>query len=260
LQCATQAALDHATKAGYDVTAVGLATAGWVDPSQGRVVYATDNLPGWTGAHIAESLGAVTDLPVFVENDANALAVGEHRFGSASSMDDFICITLGTGLGGGCYVNGRLNRGAHFFANALGHICIEPNGRSCTCGRLGCLEAYTNTAALLDFANGNYPDSETLISAANAGASQALAAIRTLARYLAAGCTIFLQLLDPEALILAGGMLQNNPFLIAGLEEELAKMAPNWEQRGLKISASNLGYHAGVLGAAAVALEAMEQT
>jgi glucokinase len=218
------------------------------------VVYATENLPGWTGTRIAETIHGATGKPVFVENDANALAFGEKRFGAARDFEDFVCITLGTGVGGGCFVGGRLNHGSHFFSNAFGHICIEPNGRSCSCGQKGCLEAYTNTAALLDYAGNAYASAVTLIESANAGEVPAIGAIRSFAARLAAGCAILIQLLDPEALILAGGLAQDNPLLIAHLERELAALVPVWEQRHLKILTSSIGYHAGVLGAAALAL------
>jgi len=255
LKHATSEGLERSQKLGYAPAAIGIATAGWVDPAAGRVVYATENLPGWTGTPIADEIHTVTDLPVFVENDANALAVGEKHFGAGRELRDFVCITLGTGVGGGCYTGGVLNRGAHFFANALGHIRIEPNGRPCTCGQSGCLEAYTSAAALLEYAGHHFPDAASVIDAANAGESRARDAVRRVARYLAAGCAILVQLFDPEALILAGGLAQNNRELLPALEARLAESVPVWRQRRLRICVSALGYHAGVLGAAAVALE-----
>ena len=120
--------LARARESGLEPASIGIATAGWVDPRTGEVVYATENLPGWTGTRIAETIRQATGKPVFVENDANALAVGEKLFGAARDFADFVCITLGTGVGGGCFMGGRLNHGAHFFANAFGHICIDPTG------------------------------------------------------------------------------------------------------------------------------------
>ncbi len=146
---------------------VGIATAGWVDPHTGCVVYATGDLPGWTDTEIAATVSQACGLPVSVENDANALAAGEAVFGLGRGVRSFICITLGTGVGGGCYVDGALIRGSHSLANALGHIPCVPGGRPCTCGKSGCLEAYANAAALLDYARGRFPDAKTLIEAAN---------------------------------------------------------------------------------------------
>jgi N-acetylmannosamine-6-phosphate 2-epimerase/N-acetylmannosamine kinase len=241
--------------------AIGLATAGWVDPHSGQVVFATDNLPGWTGANPGAHLHQAFGLPVAVENDANALAVGEKHFGAAREESDFVCITLGTGVGGGCYVGGRLNRGRHFFANALGHIPIDPGGLPCTCGLRGCLEVYTNARALLRHAaQGNFTSAEEVIAAANAGDSTARSAVLTLAQYLAIGCASLVHLFDPDLLILAGGLVQNNPLLLGSLAENLAQRTTVWSQRKLRIVASSLGYSAGVLGAAAVAAAALAET
>jgi len=217
-------------------------------------VYATENLPGWTGANPASYLHEAFDLPVAAENDANALAVAEKHFGAAKAASDFVCITLGTGVGGGCYIGGQLNRGTHFFANALGHIAIEAGGLPCTCGLSGCLEQYANSSALLRYAGaGKFASADQVIAAANSGDCVAQGAIRTLARYLGAGCASIVSLVDPEMLILGGGLAQDNPLLLKALTDELAKRVVMWPQRKLRVQASALGYWAGVLGAAAVA-------
>lgn len=255
-QCASTC-LSEASERGLKPEALGLATAGWVDPDSGEVAYATENLPGWTGTPVGERLRRALGLPVAVENDANALAVGEKHFGAAKQATDFVCLTLGTGVGGGCYVGGRLNRGGHFFANALGHIPVAPGGLPCTCGKSGCLEVYANAAALLRYADhGNFTSCEAIIAAANAGEPTAQCAVKALAKYLGIGCTSIVNVLDPQMMILAGGLAQNNPLLVNLLTEELAKRVTVWRQRHLQVRASALGYWAGVLGAAAVAAAA----
>lgn len=261
LRQTASACLEETRRRSLKVEAIGLATAGWVDPGSGQVVYATENLPGWTGSKPGAFLHEVFGLPVAVENDANALAVAEKHFGAARTVSDFVCITLGTGVGGGCYVGGRLNRGIHFFANALGHIPIEPEGRPCTCGLAGCLETYTNAAALVRYAaSGNFNSGEQVIAAANAGDPIAQQAIYTYAKYLAMGCAAIVSLLDPELLILAGGLAQNNPILLGAVTDELAKRVTVWQQRKLRLEFSPLGYSAGVLGAAAVALAGVAES
>jgi glucokinase-like ROK family protein len=261
LQQTVSACLQEARRRTRKPEAIGLATAGWVDPGSGQVVYATENLPGWTGANPGACLREAFGLPVAVENDANALAVAEKHFGAAKAVSDFVCITLGTGVGGGCYINGRLNHGPHFFANGLGHIPIEPEGRLCTCGLAGCLETYTNASALVRYAaSGNYTSGEQVIAAANAGDFIAVQAIQTYAKYVAMGCAAIVSLLDPELLILAGGIAQNNPLLLSAVTDELAKRVTAWQQRKLRVEFSSLGYSAGVLGAAAVALAGVAES
>jgi putative N-acetylmannosamine-6-phosphate epimerase/predicted NBD/HSP70 family sugar kinase len=247
--------LDQARAAGLQPAAVGVATAGWVNPATGQVAYATENLPGWTNARIAEELEPELDLEVAVENESNALAMAENYFGVAKDAENFVCITLGTGVGGGAFVGGRLNHGAHFFASSVGHIPIEYEGRQCTCGGRGCLEAYTNGAALLRYANGSFPTAEELIVAANSGHPIARQAVNTYSRYLMMGISAVVHLMDPEMIILCGGIVQNNPTLLTDLQEELPNHVVDWGHRQLRICFSQLGYHAGVLGAAAVACE-----
>jgi predicted NBD/HSP70 family sugar kinase len=158
-------------------------------------------------------------------------------------------------VGGGAFIRGRLIDGAHFLASAVGHISIEYEGQQCTCGRKGCLEAYANGAALLRYANGSFDTAEELIVAANSGHPVARQAVQLYARYLAMGITAIVHMMDPEMIILSGGIVQNNPTLLDDLQEQLGKQVTAWEQRQLRVCFSQLGYHAGVLGAAAVAYE-----
>lgn len=249
-ECARQAA-----EAGIAAEALGIATAGWVDRRTGVVAYATENLPGWTGTPIATELVPVAGIPVAVENDANALAVAEKRFGLARNAADFVCFTLGTGVGGGCYTGSRLNRGRHSFANALGHIPIARTGPPCTCGRKGCLEMFANAAALVRYAGAGFADAGAVIAAANRGDRTARRAIGRLAEYLAAGSAAVIHLLDPELLIFSGGLVENNPLLLDRLRERLPREVTAWERRRVEVRASELGYYGGVYGAAAVAAE-----
>lgn len=255
LKRVTEIATTRADDGGYKPVAIGVATAGWVDSRTGRVVYATDGLPGWTGTRIGEELSAVSGLPVAVENDANALAVGEKHFGAAKSFSDFVALTLGTGLGGGCYVGGTLHRGPHYIANQIGHIPFESNGLPCSCGMSGCLETYVNAAALIRYAGDSFQSAAQVIAAADAGEKRADEAIRVLGRHLARGCANLIALLDPQALILGGGLTVNNPILFSVLHEELPQLLRPWENRGLQILPSELGYYGGVVGAAALAFE-----
>lgn len=261
LKRVAEIAINQAKDADYDPVAIGVATAGWPNVKTGRVVYATDNLPNWTGTRIGEELALAASLPVTVENDANALAIGEKHFGAAKSLDDFVCLTLGTGLGGGCYVGGILNRGAHYLANQMGHIPFMPDGVLCSCGMRGCLEPYVNASALIRYAGKAYTSAVQVIAAANAGEESACEAVRILGRHLARGCATCVSLLDPQAVILGGGLIENNPLLISVLHDELAQMVLPWKGRELRIMPSDLGYHGGVLGGAAVAFEfALEST
>lgn len=255
LRRVAQTAVAEARAKTLEPAAVGVATAGWVNSETGVVAYATENLPGWTGTRIAEEVSAAVQLPVGVENDANALAVAEKHYGAARGAQHFVCLTLGTGVGGGCYVRGELLRGKHYFANALGHITVEAGGEPCSCGRRGCLEMYANSAALLRFAGGPFSTAEEVIQSAKGGDAAARQAVEKLAHYLALGTASIIHVLDPEMIVLSGGLATDNPILIEALQRELATETNAWAQRGLRVVASELGYFGGVYGAAAVAAQ-----
>ncbi len=254
LQRAAGRIVEQARARGAEVSALGIATAGWVDTNRGVVVYATDTLPGWTGTAVTGPLSEALQIPVYIENDANALALAEQHFGDGRGLSDFVVITLGTGVGGGCVVGGRLRRGAHFIGNAIGHLSIDPAGPVCICGQRGCLETYASGAAMLGYAGNAYPNTEGLVAAANAGEAKAQSAIRETARHLARACATVANLLDPQAIVLSGGPAQNNLLLAKEVEAEVKGLVPAWDLRRLRVSCSALGYHGGVLGAAALAL------
>ncbi len=255
LRAAAARMIQEAAERGVEVRALGIATAGWVDSARGVIVYATDTLRGWTGTPVGEILKDALKLPVFVENDANALALAEKRFGSGRGLSDFLVITLGTGVGGGCVVGGELRRGAHFVGNAIGHLSIDPSGPACICGQRGCLETYASAQAMLGYAGNAFPNTESLVAAANSGDARAQEAVRETARHLARACALLANLLDPQGIVLSGGPAQNNPLLAREVEAKLMQLVPAWDLRRLRVSCSGLGYHGGVLGAAALALD-----
>lgn len=128
---------------------IGISTAGQVDSVNGRIVYATDSIPGYTGTEIKKIVEAETGIPTAVENDVNSAAIGEAVFGAAKGYDSFICLTYGTGIGGAIYLDGKLFTGNSFSAGEFGHIVTHAGGKSCTCGGCGCYEAYASASALV---------------------------------------------------------------------------------------------------------------
>ena len=238
--------------------AVGIATGGWIDPNRGRVVYATGNLPGWSGAEIRSELERTAGLPVAVENDANAMAVAERRFGLGRTIENFAAVTLGTGVGGGCYVGGRLSRGAHFLGNAVGHIVVEPGGLPCNCGQAGCLEVYANAAALVRYAGSGFVTAADVVRAACSGDATARSAMRTYAGYLARGLASLVHLLDPELIALSGGIAENNDILLADLYDCMSQLVIGWNRRRLRLELSKIACFGGVIGASAVAFDELD--
>jgi glucokinase len=131
-----------------DIEGIGIGSAGRINFNTGEVIYATDNLPGWTGINLKEIISQKYRTKTIVENDVNAAIVGENWLGSAKNFKDVLMITLGTGVGGAIILDGKLIRGSHFSAAEIGHTILYPDGKKCNCGQNGCVEQYISGTAI----------------------------------------------------------------------------------------------------------------
>ncbi len=131
-----------------DIEGIGIGSAGRINFNTGEVIYATDNLPGWTGINLKEIISQKYRTKTIVENDVNAAIVGENWLGSAKSFKDVLMITLGTGVGGAIILDGKLIRGSHFSSAEIGHTILYPGGKRCNCGQNGCVEQYISGTAI----------------------------------------------------------------------------------------------------------------
>jgi glucokinase len=131
-----------------DIEGIGIGSAGRIDFNTGEVIYATDNLPGWTGINLKEIISQKYKTKTIVENDVNAAIIGENWVGSAKNYRDILMITLGTGVGGAIILDGKLIRGSHFSAAEIGHTILYPDGKKCNCGQNGCAEQYISGTAI----------------------------------------------------------------------------------------------------------------
>lgn len=250
-----------------------VAAAGLVAGDEGRVVVAP-NIPGFRDAPLAELLSQRLGIPVFVENDASAAALGEHRFGAGRGVRHLLHATLGTGIGGGIVIDGRLYRGAKGFAGEIGHIVLDPAGPRCGCGARGCLEALVSGTAfarrarrlletgkapiLATLVDGREPTGEDLLAAARAGDLAAEAEIRNGGHILGLGLASLLNVLNPERLTLSGGLLAMGELLLEPMHRAMRSL-PYGPAAGTDIRLTELGGDTGLLGAAAVAFDRLEQ-
>ncbi|WP_434564369.1 ROK family protein [Thermoanaerobacterium thermosaccharolyticum] len=131
-----------------DIEGIGIGSAGRINFNTGEVIYATDNLPGWTGINLKEIISQKYKTKTIVENDVNAAIIGENWVGSAKNYRDILMITLGTGVGGAIILDGKLIRGSHFSAAEIGHTILYPDGKRCNCGQNGCVEQYISGTAI----------------------------------------------------------------------------------------------------------------
>ncbi|WP_083090216.1 ROK family glucokinase [Actinomyces vulturis] len=256
----------------YDVACVGIGAAGFVAADRATIAYGT-NLD-WTGEPLGEKVSALCNLPVVVENDANAAGWAEHRFGAAKGKNDALIVTLGTGVGGAIVVNGELCRGGAGFASEIGHIMAVPGGRHCGCGQRGCLERYCSGTALaanareraqslpelcpemIAAANGDADKITGLcvLKAARRGEQAALDSFHELAHYLGAGLATLAAVTDPEVIVLAGGLIDSAEFFLEETRESFTQhLTARAHRPKIPIVLAQAGAHAGLVGAADLA-------
>lgn len=258
--------LSAARTQGIEPAGLGIATAGAVDRGDGSIFAATGNLPGWAGFPLRAWAEERFGLPAFVVNDAQAAALSELRFGIGRGLTDFAAITIGTGVGGGIVSGGKLLRGEHGFSGTIGHQVIVANGRPCNCGRHGCLEAYVSTAALLREyrANGGLLAEDMDDEAAAAmrisqlardGDSVAQKAYAALAGYLAEGIANLFNALDPQAILLSGGLIDGQTKFVSDVESRVRAILHFGTNRNPQVRAAAAGRFAGVQGAAALVFD-----
>ena len=247
---------------GVEVSAVGIAAAGAIDVEQGVPVYAGATLPGWTGAPIRAQLEAALGLPVIVDNDVNALALGELQMGAGRGYSNLLVVAVGTGVGGALIQGGRLWRGASWSAGEIGHLLVDSGGgRRCNCGQAGHLEAYVAGPALAahyrELAGLTEPiDLRDVAERASAGDAHAVEAIvagaRTLGRTLAGVAC----LLDPQAIVIGGGVAELGDLWWSEVRSAV-RSGPLPGPAGVPLLPAQLGTRAGLVGAGCLAREAL---
>ena len=249
-----------------NIIGVGVGSPGPLDRKRGVVIF-TPNLR-WKDMPVRDRIGTALNLPAALDNDANCALLGEHWVGAAKGARDAVCVTLGTGIGGGIVVDGKLVHGASDAAGEIGHMTVEVNGRRCGCGNDGCLEAYASGPAIarraveaLDagaastiqtLVGGDLSriSAQTVFEAAARGDGLADELVRDTARYLGVGIANMLNLLNPEVVVICGGVTKAGDHLFLPLRREVARRAFKTAVDACRIVPGQLEGTAGVVGAA----------
>lgn len=248
----------------HDIKAIGIGSPGSIDNENGVVVYA-NNLK-MDHAPIAEELRKYIDLPINIENDANAAAFGEYIV-NGEGTSDFVFITLGTGVGGGIIINKKIYRGFNGAGGELGHTTLVHNGELCSCGNRGCWEAYASVTALIrqtKEAMEKHPESlmseivnaegkvsgRTAFEAAKKGDKIAKAVVEQYIAYVGDGILGMINIFQPEKLVIGGGISREGDYLIKPIIEHVNKFGYNKYMKKTKISIAKLFNDAGIIGAA----------
>ena len=253
-----------------EIYGVGVGLAGFVDPATGAVIF-SPNIT-FDDPHVAAAVRARIDVPVLVDNDANAAVWGEYKFGTAKGLDHVSMVAIGTGVGSGFVVDGRLLRGATGAAAELGHMVIYPDGPQCPCGLRGCLEQFASgnairrmameaveqdpSSSIIAFAG--TPSSITAKHVAQAARQldeTARAVLRTAGRALGTGLSNVVNIFDPQVIVLGGGVVNAGEPYHGPARDRLAEMTQAQRRRPMRIDQASLGNDAGVIGAAALVLD-----
>jgi glucokinase len=251
----------------HEIKGIGISIAALISSDYGTIVGAP-NIANLSKLNFVNEIKAEFKLPIVVENDANSAMWAEFKFGNAKGLNPVMFFIIGTGVGGGLVIDGKLFKGANGIGAEFGHMCVVPNGLLCGCGSKGCIEQYASGGALIRYANeaiiNNPQSSETLLSfgegkltgsgltkAAKAGNELALAAFNKQADWLGLACASYSLIIDPEAIIIGGGVADAGELFLAPVREAMRKYMPFAESHvPPKIIAAKFGNDAGLIGAA----------
>lgn len=236
--------------------AIGVSTAGQIDFINGIVTGGTGNIPNYTGSKIRETFEKKYGVPVAVDNDVNCAALGEAHFGAGRGIDEFLCLTYGTGVGGCIYQNGDVYRGSKFAAGEFGHMVTHADGRDCTCGRKGCYEAY---AACRVFTNsvsermGRFMSGREIFKKENLTYPIIVEELDKWENEIVTGLRGLCYIFNPNLIILGGGIMSED-LLINHIRQKLnSVLGDNFKH--VRIEKAQLRNKAGMLGAAWLAKE-----
>ena len=257
----------------FDIEAVGLGIAGFVDEARSRVYFAP-NLPDWHNEPVRDDVSRRVGLPVVVENDANAAAWGENRFGAGRDETHLVCVTVGTGIGGGVIIDDELFRGRFGIGGEIGHMQVVADGRLCGCGQRGCWEQYASGNALVRDARERAAESrdeaavllrmgdgtpemitgQHVTEAAQLGDPVALAAFATVGRWLGQGIADLVAVLDPGCFVIGGGVSEAGDLVLKPAREGFESLLTGRQVRPVaQVVLAELGNDAGLVGAADLA-------
>lgn len=252
-----------------EIKGIGIGIPGVCDNSKGTVVFA-NNL-GWVNVPISHELEKYVNKPIYIDNDANVAGLAEYMLGAGRGYNSSITLTIGTGLGSGIILDGRVYPGSHGVGGELGHFIFDINGPQCNCGNKGCWEQYVSATALstmaqgavgqkggslmLELAGGKVEriDAKVVVDAARKGDWVAIEVFDRFIYYLAMGIISIINIFDPEAIIIGGGVSKAGEFLLEPLKKKVEEHIFYNQLGWADIKLAQLGNDAGIIGAAIIA-------
>jgi glucokinase len=256
----------------HQLDSISIAAAGVINLDQG-IITVSPNLPGWHNVPLRDIMNEKYKINTFLVNDANAAALGEHRFGAGKGVNNLIYLTVSTGIGGGIIINGKLYSGSCGIAGEIGHMSIDINGPRCNCGNIGCLEVLASGTAVAKEAirrvsHGEESSLTRIVEgklenitakevalAAQEGDSLASEVISRAATFLGIGMVNLVNIFNPEMIIVGGGMAKMGDLLLNPARRIVKERAFPLAAQAVRIVPAQLGDNAGVLGAATFAFQ-----
>lgn len=254
-----------------DILGIGIGLPGLIDNAEGTVHYLV-NIPGWKNVPLAAIIGEHFNIPTFVDNDVNVATLAELKFGAGRGVKNLVCLTLGTGVGGGVVVNGELYRGATLSAGEVGHIPLERKGLRCNCGGYGCLERYVGNNYLVENVKSQIRKGRRTIiaklvnnklskitpkviaAAAKKGDKLAIDIWRNAGENLGIALAGIVNFFNPEKIVIGGGLAQAGKVLFDSIIKTVRLRAMKLPGGKVKIVRAELGEEAGTIGAAVLAM------
>ena len=253
-----------------ELRTIGVDSAGIIDPQTNRVVD-SPNLRKWEGFALCEALSEHFDATVTLENDVNAMAYGEWRCGAGRGTRNMVAMTLGTGVGGGLILDGRLYRGAHGAAAEIGHMTLDLHGEACSCPNLGCFERHLGAAWIVERAIAHIGadprpsalrglpaeklDPRSLSVAADSGDAIAAEVLEEVGEILGFGLVSIANIFDPERIVIGGGVARAGKRLFKPAEAVLRQRAMSIPAQNVRLVPAELGDEAALIGASLLAIE-----
>jgi len=250
------------------IRGIGVGSPGTVNLESGKIEGSCPNLPQMVNVNLKGWISKNFKFPIYVDNDANVMALAEFKFGAAKEYKNAFCLTLGTGIGGGIILDGKLFHGSNFAGAEFGHMSICYNGRKCRCGGIGCLETYASAPAMvkdtkwllrknrksiifgLIEGDSDKLTTEVIFEAERKGDALATSVINHACACLGVGIASAVNLLNPQVVVIGGGVSEGGLSFIRRIEKEVKKRAFPSATKNLKVVKAKLGNDAGFIGAA----------
>lgn len=235
-----------------DILGIAVSGTGQIDGTIGKVIGGNPIIPGWIGTNLVEKLEDRYKIPAVLENDVNCAALGEKWLGAGKNSENFVCLTIGTGIGGGIILNGDIFRGDTYVAGEFGHIQIVKSGEECLCGKKGCYERYASATALVKMVKektGKTLNGKEIFELEKSGDKEIKEIVDRWIDYFTDGLSTIAYIFNPPLVVIGGGVTKQGEYLLNRILVSLdSKLGINYK-KNFKIKFAELGNNAGILGA-----------